>query len=315
VSADIETPVRDDRVVAIVGCGLIGASWAALLSAHGYVVRLWDPAPGFAARTLEQIAAATAQLSELGVRGSGPVQYASSVADAVRDSFWIQESTPESLEVKQQVFRELSECARSTAVIASSTSSFTWSQLAPFVHGPERLITAHPFNPPHLMPLVEIYAPTAPLGLAAAAFYRSIGRRPIVLRRDAIGHVANRLASALWREAVHIVAEGIAGVAEVDTAIVEGPGLRWSAIGPHMAYHLGGGSSGIRGYLAHLGSSQTRRWADLGSPTLSQDVCETLADGVDREAAGRSIDRLSKERDELLVATLLAREAVRRDAR
>lgn len=296
--------------VAIVGCGLIGASWAALFSAHGYSVRLWDPAPGYPDRVGRQIAAARDQLALLGDEGRGEVLYTDKLADAVGMAFWVQESAPESLELKGRLFRDLAPLVPPDAVVASSTSSFTWSQLAPFFTDSGRLITAHPFNPPHLMPLVEIYAPTEAIRRKAAALYRGLGRRPILLRRDVTGHVANRLASALWREAVHIVAAGVADVEDVDTAMIEGPGLRWSAVGPHMAYHLGGGRGGLRGYLEHLGQSQVRRWSELGSPALTHEVREALINGVEREASGRTIDSLAKQRDDLIIGTLLARRAV-----
>jgi carnitine 3-dehydrogenase len=302
-----DTGLKPDSETTIIGCGLIGVSWAALFSAYGYAVRLWDPAADWETRAERNLLTAREQLARLSVRGSGEITYSSTLREAVHESAWVQESTPESIQIKRQVFEEISACVASEAIIASSTSSFTWSQLAPFVTDPARLITAHPFNPPHLMPLVEIFSSNDVVGALAVEFYRGLGRRPIRLRLDATGHVANRLASALWREAVHIVASGIADVADVDAAVVDGPGLRWSTIGPHMAYHLGGGDGGIRSYLEHLGASQVRRWADLGTPTLSPEVCEAIASGVEREAAGRSVQQLANERDETLIATLRAR--------
>ncbi len=298
------------QTVAIVGCGLIGASWAALFSTHGYSVHLWDPSPGYSERARSQIAAARGQLAMLGNLGRGEVIYTTSLAEAVGPAFWVQESAPESLELKESLFRELAALVPREAIVASSTSSFTWSQLAPFFTDSERLITAHPFNPPHLMPLVEIYAATDAVRQTATALYRRLGRRPILLRRDVTGHIANRLASALWREAVYIVAAEIADVEDVDAAMIEGPGLRWSAIGPHMAYHLGGGGGGLRGYLEHLGESQVRRWSELGSPSLTPEVREALINGVEREASGRSIDSLAKRRDDLIISTLLARRVI-----
>ncbi len=296
--------------MAVIGCGLIGASWTALLSAHGHAVKVWDAAPGWIDRAQAAVGAALEQLRALGATGVGDISYTATLGDAVRSAYWIQESVSESLDVKRSLYREICVAAPPDSVLASSTSGFNWSELAPFVTDESRLITAHPFNPPHLMPLVEIFAPGAPLGERACGFYRGLGRRPILLRRPATGHVANRLASALWREAVNIVAEGIAGVADVDSAMVDGPGLRWSAIGPHMAYHLGGGAGGIRSYLAHLGDSQVRRWADLGSPSLDAEVRELIAQGVEAEAAGRPIEILSKHRDAVLMAALQARHSI-----
>jgi 3-hydroxyacyl-CoA dehydrogenase len=296
---------------AIIGAGLIGTSWAALLSAHGHATRLWDPGDEWVRRVDAGVASARAQLRELGCEGAGPVTCAPSLEDAVHGAPWVLECTPESLPIKRDVYAKICAAAPRDAVLASSTSSFTWSDLAPFVADPSRLITAHPFNPPHLMPLVEIYARDAALGRRACEWFRALDRRPILLRRDATGHVANRLASALWREAVHIVAAGIADVEDVDSAMVDGPGLRWSAIGPHMAYHLGGGAGGIRNYLNHLGDSQLRRWQDLGSPTLGPEVREAIAVGVEREIAGRSVAELACERDQILMAALKSRRGSR----
>jgi 3-hydroxyacyl-CoA dehydrogenase len=232
--------------------------------------------------------------------------------EALSESMWIQENVPESLTIKKAVFHSICASAPAEAVIASSTSSFTWSQLAPFVKNPMRLITAHPFNPPHLMPLVEIFAATEALRREASNFYKSMGRTPVLLSVDAPGHIANRLASALWREAVYIVSAGIADVEAVDAAMVDGPGLRWSAVGPHLAYHLGGGAGGMRDYLQRLGPSQVSRWAALGKPELTDAVKEKLVVGVEREAAGRTVDALAKARDEFLIEVLQLRSKMGR---
>jgi carnitine 3-dehydrogenase len=309
VTVRIDNPDGSGFETAIIGCGLIGTSWAALFSAHGHKVRLWDVADGWQDRVCSHVASARDQLSRLGMRGAGEIILSSSLQDAVRGARWIQECTPESIDLKHRVFGQIAAAATSEAIVASSTSSLTWSQLAPFVNDPTRLITAHPFSPPHLMPLVEVFASNERVGALALAFYRGLKRRPLLLRRDVPGHVANRLASALWREAVHMVAAGIADVESIDAAVVDGPGLRWATVGPHMAYHLGGGSGGIQAYLQHLGQSQVRRWADLGSPTLTTELREALVCGVEREAAGRSIPLLVRERDDLLIAILRAREA------
>lgn len=212
--------------------------------------------------------------------------------------------------MKAEIYGDLDDQVQHDAIIASSTSSFTWNELAADLRFPERIVTAHPFNPPHLMPLVELFGIDMARVSKAERFYRALGREPVVLSRSATGHIANRLASALWREAVHIVAEGIADVAAVDSALRNGPGLRWSVIGAHMAYHLGGGPGGLRHYLDHLGPSQERRWQSLGMPDLSPEVCDALIAGVEKEAGGRSIDDLEKERDAGLIAVQRARRAV-----
>ncbi|TIU71853.1 MAG: 3-hydroxyacyl-CoA dehydrogenase, partial [Mesorhizobium sp.] len=248
--------------IAVLGCGLIGQSWSALFTAHGYNVVGWDPASISQSAIEQAIAKSRAQIRMQGTdRNVGSFRLAQTPEAAVVDAFWIQENAPESVPVKIELYGRVETAASPDAVIASSTSSLTWSQLATSLNHSGRFITAHPFNPPHIMPLVEIYAANDVMQKKAISFYRGLGREPVLLSRDAVGHIANRLASALWREAVNIVAENIADVSAVDAALVHGPGLRWSVIGSHMAYHLGGGPGGIEHYLKHLGPSQERRWA------------------------------------------------------
>ena len=289
--------------ITILGAGLIGASWAALFTAHGRDVVAWDPMAAargdFAARSK----AMRRQLRPLGLKGQGRISVTDNLAEAVRDTDWVQENAPEQVPLKRALYAEI-EAANKRALIASSTSSFQWSQLSEGMKRPGRLIVAHPFNPPHLVPLVEIYARNKAALEQAFAFYQAMGKVPIRIKREAPGHVANRLASALWREAVNIVAEGIADLPDVDKALVEGPGLRWAIQGAHMTYHLGGGPGGIAHYLAHLGPSQEKRWASLGNPTLDKITQRKLIRGVADAAAGRSIEELAAERDAMLLAML-----------
>lgn len=296
--------------VAILGCGLIGVSWAALFLHHGFKVAAWDTAPqareAFRARLSEPLA----QLRRLS-RPSGDPMARLTIPDtleaAVKDAALIQENAPESIPLKRELLARIESAAPATAIIASSTSALRWSDLAPGVGSPDRLITAHPFNPPHLVPLVETFGTDQDVLDRAEGIYSACGRVPVRLKKDATGHIANRLASALWREAVNIVSEGIADVSAVDAALVNGPGLRWSVMGAHMAYHLGGGAGGIAGYLDHLGPSQERRWSSLGTPSLTPEVCQALIAGVAEEAAGRSVPELEAQRDDALIAALLAR--------
>jgi len=301
---------EEQLTVGIIGCGLIGASWAALAASAGYPVHAWDPEPHARKHFPARVAAAQAQLSELGMTGKADVILVDGLQDVARDCRWIQENAPERLELKTALLAEIEAAASAETIIASSTSSLLWSDLASKLSRPAHFLLAHPFNPPHLMPLVEIYASNAGIRDRAIDFYTRLGRVPVCLKREAQGHIANRLASALWREAVNIVAEGIADVADVDRALVNGPGLRWSVIGAHMAYHLGGGAGGIAHYLQHLGPSQERRWADLGTPKLTPEVCQLLTNGIAVEAAGRSIGQLEQERDAALIARLKLRNPV-----
>ncbi len=296
--------------IAIIGCGLIGQSWAALFIAHGYSVRAWDPLASVRDQFTGRIAHPLEQLGELATkaRPRGDLAIVDNLADAVTGADLVQENAPENIALKQALFRDI-ETVAPAAIIASSTSSLTWADLSVTLANPAQLITAHPFNPPHLIPLVETFGIDETNLDAAEEIYRDLGRQPVRLKKCAVGHIANRLASALWREAVHIVAEGIAEVADVDAALVHGPGLRWSVVGAHMAYHLGGGQGGIEAYLDHLGPSQERRWSTLGSPSLSPETCRMLIDGIKREADGRDITTLEAERDGKLIRALKAREA------
>lgn len=296
--------------VAILGAGLIGAAWAALFQHHGADVRVWDPMHDTLGSLRGRMATAMEQLAQVAPDAGpkGKLILCDTLADAVADANLIQENAPEDIALKHALYAQVEPLMSPDAVLASSTSALTWSDLAPGFNDPKRLITAHPFNPPHLVPLVEIYGTDPDRIARAEAIYCAADRVTVRLKKDATGHIANRLASALWREAVFMVQDGIADVEAIDAALVNGPGLRWSVLGAHMAYHLGGGCGGMAGYLAHLGPSQERRWAALGTPTLSPEVQSALVDGVARATAGRDIPDLEAARDTALIAILRARK-------
>ena len=293
----------DDRI-AIIGGGLIGVSWAALFLAHGHDVALFEPDEAARATIPARLPGPMAQIAELAPKlpAPGRLTLATTLAEAVTGAAWVQENAPENVPLKRDLYAQIEAAAPAGVTIASSTSSLVWSDLSAGMAQPDRLITAHPFNPPHLMPLVELFGPDRDRVQAAADFFRKLDRHPVFLRREAVGHIANRLSSALWREAVNMVAEGIAEVEDIDAALVHGPGLRWSVVGAHMAYHLGGGPGGIGHYLAHLGPSQERRWQDLGHPRLDEPTQEKLVSGIKAEAAGRDIPTLEAARDAGLIA-------------
>ncbi|MCJ2035663.1 3-hydroxyacyl-CoA dehydrogenase NAD-binding domain-containing protein [Methylobacterium sp. J-068] len=300
--------------VAVLGCGTLGASWAALFLAHGLDVAAYDPTPGFAERTAGAIAEARAQLAELGLRGQGMLRFHDRLAAALAGADFVQENAPENEAVKRALLAEVDGLLPPAILVASSTSAMLRSAIVADCARPERVLVAHPFHPPHLVPLVEIVAATPEVASRAASFYGRLGRRPVILNREMPGHIANRLASALYREAVNLVAEGVASVADIDAALCNGPGLRWAAMGPHMTYHLGGGEGGIRHYLDHLGPSQVRRWASLGAPDLTEDVKDRIVAGIAAEAGGRSVQALAARRDAALIAILGARIEVAGEA-
>ncbi|RVU13128.1 3-hydroxyacyl-CoA dehydrogenase NAD-binding domain-containing protein [Methylobacterium oryzihabitans] len=300
--------------VAVVGCGTVGASWAALFVAHGLDVAATDPAPDAEERLRTFVAGALDQLAGFGLTGRGRLDFVPAMADALDGAGFVQENAPEDEGFKRCLLAEIDRALPPDVLVASSTSALVRSRIVADCATPERVLVAHPFNPPHLVPLVEIVAGTPEAAARASAFYAGLGRRPVVLRREMPGHIANRLASALYREAVHLVAEGVASVADIDAALCNGPGLRWALMGPHMTYHLGGGEGGIAHYLAHLGPSQERRWASLGTPSLTPEVQAAIVAGIAEEAAGRPIAELEARRDRGLIAVLTSRTEVAADA-
>ncbi|MFD8594313.1 3-hydroxyacyl-CoA dehydrogenase NAD-binding domain-containing protein [Kitasatospora sp. NPDC059646] len=286
--------------VAVVGAGVIGASWTTLFLTHGHEVVATDPAPG-AERRLR--AAVTAD--------QGRLSFTPDLAEAVADAGFVQENGPERPELKDEVFAVLDAAAPAGTVLASSSSGLLPSRIqqACAAH-PERVLVGHPFNPPHLVPLVEVVpgARTSEAAVERAVdFYRGLGRRPIRLRRELPGHVANRLQAALWREAYSLVEQGAASVADIDTAIAHGPGLRWALLGPFLNQHLSGGPGGIAHVLEHLGPPMEEWWADLGAPRLTPELARAIADGVRDELAGTAEADLVAERDALLTLLLDAK--------
>lgn len=303
--------MRSGGPVAVIGCGTVGASWAALFLAHGHDVQAQDPSPAAEERVRRQVERARPHLARLGATGEGRLTFTTDLARALEGAGYVQENAPEDEALKRRLLAEIDARLPPEVIVAGSTSSLLRSRLVTDCAHPARHVTAHPFNPPHLVPLVELVGEDAAVVARAAAFYLDLGHHPIVLRREMPGHVANRLASALWREAVYLVEQGVASVEDVDAAMTHGPGLRWALMGPHLTYHLGGGEGGIAHYLAHLGPSQVRRWATLGTPAFDARSREALVAGVLAEAGGRSVEDLEAERDRALVELRLRIAAAR----
>lgn len=302
------------RRVAVVGTGLIGASWAALFLARGLEVTATDPAPGAEKLLRDYVRKAWPALTELGLApGAAPerLKFEPDLAAAVRGVEFAQESGPEREQFKIELFARLDGLLPPEVLLASSSSGLKMSVIQSACAHPERCVIGHPFNPPHLMPLVEVVggAKTSPAAVARAMkFYTRLGKRAIHVRKEVLGHVANRLQAALWREAVSLVADGVASVADVDTAVTAGPGLRWALMGPHLTLHLGGGQGGMEHFMQHLAGPFERWWADLGEPKLTPELQAAIIRGVREEAAGRTIDELARTRDAGLLH-LLKRQA------
>jgi carnitine 3-dehydrogenase len=296
--------------VAVIGCGTVGASWAALFLAHGLDVAVYDPSPGAEERLQSFVDHALDQLAELGTREKGELRFSGDLTDVLGAADFVQENVPEDEALKRRTLADIDALTTEGVIVASSTSALLRSSIVAECKTPHRFIVAHPFNPPHLVPLVELIGEDESIVQQAAEFYRTIGRRPVILRREMPGHIANRLSSALYREAVYLVEQGVASVADIDAALCNGPGLRWAVMGPHMTYHLGGGPGGIEHYLSHLGPSQVRRWASLGNPTLSPEVQKQIVEGVAEEAGDRSIQELEERRNRALLEILKSRTEV-----
>ena len=282
---------EDVRTLGVVGTGAIGVSWVVLGLEHGLDVVAWDPAEGAEERLRAQVP-------------EGSLRFAESLEDVGAAADLVLESGPERLEVKREIFAALDAAAPADVLLTSSSSGLMPSTFQDAcTRHPERVLVAHPFNPPHLVPLVEVVggSATSPEAVEAAMETLShLGKRPIHIRREVPGHVANRLQAALWREAYHLVDQGIVSVADIDTAIADGPGLRWSLLGPFATQHLSGGPGGLGHVLEHLGPPMVEWWDDLGHPELTADLVEKLVDGVGEELDGTAAEDLVARRDQAL---------------
>jgi carnitine 3-dehydrogenase len=302
----------DVRRVACIGAGVIGGGWAAHFLARGYDVVAWDPAPDGAARLRELVATAWPALEALGLAAGAAqdrLSVASTLEAALADAEFVQESAPERLELKRELLAAIDRAARAAVVIGSSTSGFAMTAMQPDAPGAARMVVGHPFNPPYLIPLVEVVggARTDPEAVAwAAAFYRAAGKYALTLERELPGFIANRLQDAMWREALHMVAAGEATVEQIDAAITAGPGLRWPIMGPCLTFHLAGGPGGMAHMLDHFGPALEEPWTRLAAPPLTRELRDRVVGGCAAEAAGRSIADLVRERDAKLVAILKA---------
>lgn len=303
--------------VAVLGAGVIGASWAALFLASGRSVSVFDPDPDAESRVRAYIEKAWPALEELGLtERAGPeaLSFSSSATTAVHLADFIQENVPERLPIKHDIYREIEPAVAPGAIISSSTSGLTLEALQDGWGDPSRFILGHPFNPPHLIPLVELTANSrtaADVPEITEDFYQDIGKVTIRIRKGMPGHVANRLQAAVWREAVHMAVEGVASVEDIDKAMWAGPGLRWAAMGPTMLFHLGAGDGGLRAFCDHFQDTFNGWWDDLGDPRLTDEVIEKLVSGMNDQAKGRSPEELSQARDRMLVALQAATKTLR----
>jgi carnitine 3-dehydrogenase len=301
------------RRVAVIGAGVIGASWAAHFLAHGLEVVAYDPDDDVPMRLQAEIDRAWPALERLGLAAGARKdawRFVASLEEAAGSADFVQENGPEREAVKRETFRRLDAAAPAHAILASSSSGFPPSTIQADCVRPGRVLVGHPFNPPHLIPLVEVVGGARTDADAierAMAFYAAIGKRPIHVQKELVGHVVNRLQAALWREAFHLVQIGAVTVGEIDGAIAHGPGLRWALLGPCLLQHLSGGPGGIAHVLEHLGPLMEAMWDDLGRPRLDAGLKQRLVDGVDAVLASRDETGMLAERDAILVDLLRAK--------
>lgn len=297
--------------IAIVGTGVIGASWTALYLARGFDVIATGPAPNAEADLRHFVDTAWEELEVLGLSPKASrdrLSFTPNLKEAVSGADLIQENGPERKDLKIKLFADMDDASPSDSIIASSSSGLTMSVMQSACKHPERCVIGHPFNPPHVIPLVEIVGgeKTSPEAIQQAiSFYSSIGKKPIHLRKEVVGHVANRLQAALYREIVYLIEQGVVDVADADTAVCWGPGLRWGVMGANLLFHLGGGANGIHHFMEQFTGPLTTWWKDLGTITeFSPEVKQTIIDGTLAEAGNRSIEQLEAERDEVLLGLL-----------
>jgi 3-hydroxyacyl-CoA dehydrogenase len=301
------------RRIAIVGTGVIGASWAAQYLARGFDVIATDPAPNAEANLRKYVDEAWPGLTQIGLSAGASrdrLSFTTDMKKALADADFVQENGPERPDFKMKLFADMDEATPVDSIIASSSSGITPSVMQSKCKHPERILVGHPFNPPHIIPLVEVVGgtKTSPEAIERAiAFYDSIGKKTIHLHKEVTGHVANRLAGALYREVVYLIEQGVLSVADADTAVSWGPGLRWGVMGQSMLWHLGGGEGGIRHFMDHLMGPLEGIWKALGTPTVTPELKQTIVDGVLGEAGDRSVDQLARERDEVLLGLLALR--------
>jgi carnitine 3-dehydrogenase len=302
------------RTVAVIGTGVIGGGWAAHFLRMGYDVVAFDPGADASRRLHALVDNAWPALERIGLAGDASrdrLRFAGSLAEAVSSADFVQESTPESLPAKVAVLAEIDEAAPPGVVVASSTSGFAMTDMQVACRTPERFVVGHPFNPPYLIPLVEVVGGKATAQEVvdwADRFYTHAGKVSLKLDRELPGFVGNRLQEALWREALHMVAAGEATVEQIDASIAHGPGLRWALMGPCLTFHLAGGPGGMAHMLDHFGPALLEPWTRLEAPPLTPQLRDRMVAGCEEEAAGRPIAELERERDAFLVDLLLVLE-------
>jgi len=304
------------RNIAIVGTGVIGASWAAYYLSKGFSVIATDPAPNAEAGLRKYIDEAWKTLSKNGLSTSASrdrLTFEPSMVQALSKADFVQENAPERPDFKAKLFADMDDATPPGSILASSSSGITMDVIQSKCKRPERCVIGHPFNPPHVIPLVEVVggAKTSPQTIEKAmAFYSSIGKKPIRLFKALPGHVANRLQAAIYKEILYLIQQGVLSVADADIAVSYGPGPRWGVMGPSLQWHLGGGAGGIHHFMEHLMGPLEGRMKALGTPNITPDLKQTVANEVMRIAGNRTVEQLAAEENEVLTELLSSRAKV-----
>jgi len=301
------------RRIAIVGAGVIGASWAAEYLARGFDVITTDPGPNAEANLRKYIDEAWKDLTNIGLsKGASRdrLTFTTDMKEALSKADFVQENGPERPDFKMKLFAQMDDATPIDSIIASSSSGITPSVMQSQCKHPERVLVGHPFNPPHIIPLVEVVGgtKTSPEAIQQAiAFYASIGKKPIRLNKELPGHVGNRLQAALYKEIMYLIQHDVLSVEDADIAVSYGPGPRWGVMGPSLQWHLGGGAGGIKHFMDHLMDPLAGMIKTLGTPDITPELKQTIVEGVLREAANRSVDALAQEENEMLIGLLRSR--------
>jgi carnitine 3-dehydrogenase len=307
--------IADVSRIAIIGAGTIGASWSALCLARGLDVTAYDPAPGREHWLRQFIDRAWPTLETLGLAEGASrdrLRFEADLGRACVGVQFLQENAPENEAMKIDLLSQVEQVLAADVTIASSSSALLISRLQKGAKHPERIVLGHPFNPPHIVPLVEVVGGslTSPATIQKAFdFYMGLGKTPVVLTKEINGHIANRIQAAVFREAVHLLAEGVATLGDIDAAVSNGPGLRWALIGPFLTYHLAGGQGGMEAFFNHFAEMQQVLWRDLGAPALTDALQKRIIDDMASQVAGRTVDVLTADRDARLIAVLASRDS------
>jgi carnitine 3-dehydrogenase len=298
------------KTIAIVGCGVIGIGWAGRFLASGFNVIATDPAKNAEKKLKEGINNAWPSLKRIGLAKNAKksnLKFVNTIEEAVKNADWIQESAPENELLKRKLISKIDSVARKKTIIASSSSGLLPSNIQKNCKYPERVIVAHPFNPVYILPLVELVKgkKTSPRYMSKAKkFFKSIGMRPLIVRKEVEGYIADRLQEALWREALHIVKKGNATTQEVDDAIVYGPGVRWAFMGVFLTFHMAGGKEGMKHMLEQFGPALKLPWTELKAPTLTNKLRKRLITGTKKQSNNISVKKLEKQRDDFIIKLL-----------